>query len=341
SDKMCFLTPGAEMRRESRTGGRTSEAKARSASREKGRKTAKAKRRTAPAAARGKRLASDPINDLQEAREQQAATAEILKVIASSPNYVQPVFDSIVRSAKRLLGGHTAGLYHIIDDMVYLKAFTPLDAESDEALRNSFPSPRSRVPQIALVEKGESFQFADTENAPEFQVRIARARGFRSILVTPLTQAGNTVGMVAVARKKPGSFADHHVQLMKTFADQAVIAIENTRLFNEVRQRTEDLTESLQQQTATADVLQVINSSPGQLEPVFSAMLEKATHLCEAAFGILALCDGEQFRAAALHGVPAAYVEITRKPIRPLPTNPIGRMLRGERLIVSADVADE
>src|SRR4029079_8370088 len=263
---MHFLTPGAEMRRASRTGSRTSEAKAKSPSPAKGRKTAKAKRRTAPAASQGKRSVSDPIKDLQEAREQQAATAEILKVIASSPNDVQPVFDAIVRSAKRLLGGHTAGLHHIIDDMVYLKAFTPLDAESDEALRNSFPSPRSRVPQIALVEKGESFQFADTENAPEFQVRIARESGVRSILLTTIRQAGNTVGMVAVARKKPGSFADHHVQLMKTFADQAVIAIENTRLFNEVRQRTEDLTESLQQQTATADVLKVISRSAVDLQ---------------------------------------------------------------------------
>ena len=88
-------------------------------------------------------------------------------------------------------------------------------------------------------------------------------------------------------------------------------------------------------------MLQVINSSPGRLEPVFAAMLEKATQLCEAAFGILWLYDGEQFRAAAVHGVPAAYAQITREPIRPLPTNPLGRMLRGERLIVSTDVADE
>src|SRR6516165_11439659 len=104
---------------------------------------------------------------------------------------------------------------------------------------------------------------------------------------------------------------------------------------------TRELKEALERQTATAEVLQVINSSSGHVEPVFAAMLEKATQLCEAAFGILWLRDGEQFQAAALHGVPATYVEIARKPVRPLPTNPLGRMLRGERLIVSADVADE
>src|SRR6516225_2217733 len=104
---------------------------------------------------------------------------------------------------------------------------------------------------------------------------------------------------------------------------------------------THELKQALERQTATAEVLQVINSSSGHVEPVFAAMLEKATQLCEAAFGILWLRDGEQFQAAALHGVPAAYVEIARKPVRPLPTNPLGRMLRGERLIVSADVADE
>jgi hypothetical protein len=104
---------------------------------------------------------------------------------------------------------------------------------------------------------------------------------------------------------------------------------------------TRELKEAREQQTATAEVLQVINSSTGHVEPVFAAMLKKATQLCEAAFGILWLRDGEQFQAAALHGAPAAYAEIARKPVRPLPTNPLGRLLRGERLIVSADVADE
>jgi GAF domain-containing protein len=163
----------------------------------------------------------------------------------------------------------------------------------------------------------------------------------RTLLAVPMLKNAELVGAIIIYRQEPRPFSDKQVELVTNFASQAVIAIENTRLLRELRQRTEDLSESLQQQTATADVLQVINSSPGQLEPVFAAMLEKATHLCEAAFGILWLCDGEQFRAAALHGAPAAYAEIACKPMRPLPTNPLGRMLRGERLIVSTDVADE
>src|SRR4029077_4456522 len=120
-------------------------------------------------------------------------TADILKVIASSPSDVHPVFEAIVQGAKRLLGGHSSGAYRIVDGMLHLEAFTSVNPESDEALRNSFPVPSSEYPQFALIEKGESFQFADTENAPEHQTRVARARGFRSILLTPLTLAGTTV----------------------------------------------------------------------------------------------------------------------------------------------------
>src|SRR6516165_3715960 len=112
-------------------------------------------------------------------------------------------------------------------------------------------------------------------------------------------------------------------------------------LQSQVGSLTRELKEANERQTATAEVLQVINSSTGHVEPVFAAILKKATQLCDAAFGILWLSDGEQFQAAALHGAPAAYAEIARKPVRPRPSNPLGRMLRGERLIVSADVADE
>src|SRR6266404_527096 len=201
------------------------------------------------------------FNETREALDRQTATADILKVIASSPSDVQPVFEAIVGSAKRLLGGYGSSLYRVVDGMLHLEAFTPLNPESDEALRSTFPVPSSEYPQLALVEKGESFQFADTEkNAPEIQTRVARARGFRSILLTPLIHNGTTIGLVVVTRAETGSFADHHVHLMKTFADQAVIAIENVRLFNETR-------EALERQTATADILKVIASSPSDVQP--------------------------------------------------------------------------
>src|SRR5262249_2226636 len=148
------------------------------------------------------------FTETQEALERQTATAEILKVIASSPTDTTPVFEAIVRSAKRLLGGYSSGVYRIVNSMLHLEAFTPLNPEADEALRNSFPVTVSEFPQLALVEKGESVQFADTENAPEVQTRIARARGFRSILLTPLMHAKTTIGLVVVTRAETGPFAD-------------------------------------------------------------------------------------------------------------------------------------
>jgi class 3 adenylate cyclase/putative methionine-R-sulfoxide reductase with GAF domain len=156
------------------------------------------------------------------------------------------------------------------------------------------------------------------------------------------------IGVITIVRQEVRPFTDKQNALVANFAAQAVIAIENARLLSELRQRTTDLTErtadlteALQQQTATSEVLQVISSSPGDLKPVFAALLERATQLCDAAFGTLWLRNGEQFHATALHGAPPAYAEIARKPACPLPSNPLGRMLRGERLIVSADVADE
>src|SRR5712671_2152057 len=292
------------MARPSRTGGKASEAKARNASAAKGRKTTTTKRPIAPTATRVKRRSvSDPNKDLKEARAQQAATAEILKAIACSPSDVQPVFEAIVGSAKRLLGGHTSALYRIVDGMLHEGAFTPLNPEADEALRRSFPVPTSEYPQLALIEKGDSFQFADTEkDAPEIQTRVARARGFRSILLTPLIHNGTTIGLVTVTRAETGSFADHHVHLMKTFADQAVIAIENARLFNEVQARMRDLMEALTYQTGSSNILSVIASSPTDVEPVLKAIVDSACELCAAYDAVVLLKDGNDLRYSAHHG---------------------------------------
>src|ERR1700722_1349728 len=144
------------MARPSRTGGKTSKAKARNASPAQGRKTTKTKRRVAPGAARAKRRSvSGPSKDLKEAREQQAAAAEILKIIASSPSGVQPVFEAIASSANRLIGGFSTAVHRVIDDINHLVAFTPTNPESDEALKAAFPRHRSERPHVALVENGK------------------------------------------------------------------------------------------------------------------------------------------------------------------------------------------
>jgi len=325
---MLFLTLGTDMARPSRTGGKTSEAKASNASPAKGRKTTKNKRPIALAAIRAKRRSvSGPRQDLKEAREQQAATAEILKVIASSPSDVQPVFEAIASSANRLIGGFSTAVHRVIDDVNHLVAFTPTNPESDEALKAAFPRHRSEVPPVALVENGETVQIADAETADAQTRQLGLARGWRSVTVTPLRSQGTLIGYIACTRRETGVLAEHHVQLLRSFADQAVIAIENARLFNETQ-------EALQRQTATSEVLKVISSSPGDIEPVFESILSNAMRICEAKFGHLLLYDGESFLATHLHDVPPSYREYWEQhgPIRPSQNTGLGRLARTKQV---------
>src|SRR5262249_1445989 len=169
------------------------------------------KRPVAPTVVRAKRSSVSPLGkELNEAREQQAATAEILKVIASSPSDVQPVFEAIAASAKRLMGGHTAGVFRFIAGMTYLAAFTPTTPEADRVLKGEFPMPVSNFPLAQQnVLSGDTEQIPDTETGKDFQIRIARARGYRSIMFSPLMLQETAIGMIAVLRLKPGPFADH------------------------------------------------------------------------------------------------------------------------------------
>src|SRR5262249_30375144 len=156
----------------------------------------------------------------------------------------------------------------------------------------------------------------------------ARARGWRSLLLLPLKDDSGVVGWITVTRREPGSFADKDVELLRTFADQAVIAIQNVELFEEGQARTRDLQESLQQQTATSEVLEVISSSMGNVQPVFEKMLEKAAHVCGAEFGIMGLFDGEVYRRVALYNVPPAFIAVAPKEIRLDDEGPIASVCR-------------
>ena len=268
------------MTRPSRKGGKTSEAKARNETPAKGRKTTRTKRRIAPAATRVKRRAvSDPSEDLKEAREQQAATAEILKVIASSPSDVQPVFEAIVANADRLIGGFSTAVYRFVGSMAHLAAFTPIDPASDEMMRARFPHPIADRPYLALAQAGETVEIPDTEIQPMVAlIEIARVRGIRSLLYSPLMSKGTAIGVIGVSRRSTGPFSTHHVELLRTFADQAVIAIENVRLFNETQ-------DALERQTATADILKVIASSPSDVQPVFQAIADQSKRLLKGLAG--------------------------------------------------------
>ena len=250
------------------------------------------------------------FNETQEALERQTATADILKVIASSPSDVQPVFDAIAHSAKRLIGGFSTAVHRVIDDIDHLVAFTPTNPESDEVLKAAFPRHRSEMPAIiSLVENGETAQIVDSETADGQIRKLARARGWRSATYTPLMNQGTFIGFIVCTRRETGMLADHHVQLLRTFADQAVIAIENARLFDEVQAKTADLTESLQQQTATADVLKVISRSAFDLETVLDALLSSACRLCEADIGTIRYKEGGEFRLAATFGCKPEWIE--------------------------------
>ena len=185
------------------------------------------------------------FNETAQALERQTATADILKVIASSPSDVQPVFEAIAESAKRLLGGFSSTVFRLIDGMAHLKAFTPTTPEADEVLMSAFPRRAADFAPFQMAQAGKVMQIPDTE-APTYEFKeIARARGYRSMLYTPLMNKEVSIGFIAVTRVQPGTFADHHVQLLRTFADQAVIAIENARLFDEVQTRTRELSQSL------------------------------------------------------------------------------------------------
>jgi adenylate cyclase len=254
---------------------------------------------------------------------------------------VQPVFNAIAERSNRLINGVATAAYSLVGDMMHLMAFTPVNAAADAALRAMFPRPISQFVWREAIGKGETYVVTDAAvgfaGRPS-DLEVARLRGWRSMLGVPLIRDGKPIGLITVTRAAAGTFAADDIHLLQTFADQAVIAIENARLFNETR-------EALEQQTATSEVLRVISSSPGELEPVFQAMLENATRLCEAKFGVLFRSEGDALRAVALYGAPLAYAEERRRNpiIRPVltPQTTLGRAVATKQSVQIADVLEE
>jgi len=272
--------------------------------------------------------------ELDEARQQQAATADVLKVISRSTFDLQAVLDTLVQSAAGLCAAECAfifrleqGAYHLADRLGFSDAY--------RAFMKCNPIPPGRttlVGRTALT--AHTVHLPDCLADPEYRwFESQRIGGFRTMLGVPLLRNGSPIGVLALTRSQVQPFSDGEIALVRTFADQALIAIENVRLFDEVHARTRDLSEALEQQTATSEVLRIISSSPGDLQPVFQAILSNATRLCGANFGTLYLCDGDAFRAAAFHNAPAAFIEARKnKLLRPGPDTTLGDAARTKRV---------
>src|SRR5262249_54024037 len=251
------------------------------------------------------------LNELRESLQQQTATADVLKVISRSTFDLQAVFDTLVESAARLCRANQANLARVTTDRLqYVAAYGFPPGYLEHMQRVPRLVERGSVSGRAVLEGG----IVHTEDVladSEFTLLDAQKLGhFRTVLAVPLLREGTAIGALFLTRPEVEPFTQNQIDLLTTFADQAVIAIENARLFDEVQARTRELSESLEQQTATSEVLGVIASSSGELQPVFDAMLVNATRLCEASYGLMLLCEGDDFRSAAVHGpLPPAFIE--------------------------------
>jgi two-component system, NtrC family, sensor kinase len=282
--------------------------------------------------------------ELEEALQQQTATSEVLSIIRRSPADAQPVFNAIVQSAARLCGAIFSVVYLCENDHIRIAAtqnFTP-EATSQIQQRQELKRPdRSYAAGRAILDRA-IIHVHDVLADPEYSRELALAGGWRAVLAVPLLRDGIPVGALSVGKAEPSPFSDRQIQLLNTFADQALIAIENVRLFEAEQTRTRDLSEALEQQTATSEVLKVISSSPGELEPVFQAMLENATRICEAKIGILFRYENDAYRAIATLGVTPAYAEyLNRGPIQPGPTTGLGRVASTRQTIHIVDTQVE
>jgi GAF domain-containing protein len=266
-------------------------------------------------------------DDLSESLQQQTATADVLKIISRSTFDLQSVLDTLVESVARLCEAEMAAIARQSGETWRQAASYGYSSDFNEYMaRNAIPSGRGSIAGRLSLE-GRALQIPDVQVDPEYDFKAAaKIGGVRTMLGVPLLREGTPIGMIALSRKSVRPFTDKQVELVETFADQAVIAIENARLLTELRQRTDDLTESLEQQTATSEVLSVISRSKFELQPILQSVVDTAARLCRADQAVIFRPEGEIYRFAAGHSVDPSYLEIEQQtPITPGPGTAVGR----------------
>jgi two-component system, NtrC family, sensor kinase len=284
------------------------------------------------------------LNELRESLQQQTATADVLKVISRSTFDLKSVLNTLVESAARLCQADMGNIARPKEGGLYQVEASYGQSASliDEMTRSALTAGKGSVIGRTVLNRA-TVHILDAETDPDYEMHEARRLGgYHTMLGVPLLREGNPIGVLALARKTVEPFTDKQIELVTTFADQAVIAIENVRLFEDVQARTRELTESLEQQTATTEILQVISSSQGELQPVFENMLENATRICEASFGNLLLYEGDAFKRVALHNAPQAWAaDVERDPVVPRSVDVLYRIADTKQIVHVADFAME